>query len=161
MSERNDRKLGMDRNVTRRDFLNGVAVGTGALAGSMLSGFAWQAFGAWAGQDRPGYYPPALTGLRGSHVGSFEAAHGVRDGKFPAKSSAPVDTKELYDLVIVGAGISGLAAAYFWRAKNPDARILILDNHDDFGGDAKRNEMQANCRVLLANGGESCVATRF
>ncbi len=64
MSERNDGKLGMDRNVTRRDFLNGVAVGTGALAGSMLPGFAWEAFGASAAQDRLGYYPPALTGLR-------------------------------------------------------------------------------------------------
>ena len=162
MSERNDRKLGLDRNITRRDFLNGVAVGTGgALAGSMLPGFAWEAFGASAAQDRPGYYPPALTGLRGSHVGSFEAAHGVRDGKFPAKSSAPVDTKELYDLVIVGAGISGLAAAYFWRARNPDARILILDNHDDFGGHAKRNELRANGRMLLANGGTWAIESPF
>ena len=162
MSERNDRKLGMDRNITRRDFLNGVAVGTGgALAGSMLPGFAWEAFETSAVQDRPGYYPPALTGLRGSHVGSFEAAHGVRDGKLPAKGSAPVDTKELYDLVIVGGGISGLAAAYFWRAKNPDARILVLDNHDDFGGHAKRNELRANGHMLLANGGTWAIESPF
>ena len=82
MSERNDRKLGMDRNITRRDFLNGVAVGTGgAVAGSMLPGFAREAFAASiSAQDQPGYYPPALTGLRGSHGGSFEAAHAVRDG---------------------------------------------------------------------------------
>ncbi len=163
MSERNDRKLGMDRNITRRDFLNGVAVGTGGtMAASMIPGFAWEAFPATtAAQDRPGYYPPALTGLRGSHVGSFEAAHGVRDGKFPIKGSVPADTKELYDLVIVGAGISGLAAAFFWRAKNPDARILILDNHDDFGGHAKRNELRANGHMLLANGGTWAIESPF
>jgi spermidine dehydrogenase len=76
MSERRDRKLGMDRNITRRDFLNGVAVGTGGVVtGSIVPGFAWEVFGAsTAAQDQPGYYPPALTGLRGSHVGSFEAA---------------------------------------------------------------------------------------
>src|SRR6266852_1011143 len=155
MSEREDRKLGMDRNITRRDFLNGVAVGTGgAVAGSMLPGFAWETFAASiSAQDQPGYYPPALTGLRGSHVGSFEAAHGVRDGNFPAKGAEPKDTKEDYDLVIVGGGISGLAAAYFWRAKNPNARILILDNHDDFGGHAKRNEFHAGGRTLLSFGG--------
>ena len=163
MSEPSDRKLGMDRNITRRDFLNGVAVGTGGVVtGSIVPGFAWEVFGAsTAAQDQPGYYPPALTGLRGSHVGSFEAAHGVRDGKFPAKGSAPADTKELYDLVVVGAGISGLAAAYFWRAKNPGARILILDNHDDFGGHAKRNELRANGRVLLANGGTWAIESPF
>ena len=163
MSEREDRKLGMDRNITRRDFLNGVAVGTsGAVAGSMLPGLAWEALGAsTAAQDQPGYYPPALTGLRGSHPGSFEAAHGVRDGKFPKPGAAPADTKETYDLVIVGGGISGLAAAYFWRAKNPDARILILDNHDDFGGHAKRNELRANGRMLLANGGTWAIESPF
>ena len=47
---------------------------------------------------------------------------------------------EEFDLVVVGGGISGLAAAYFYRQARPNARILILDNHDDFGGHAKRNE---------------------
>src|SRR6266853_5470588 len=116
MSERNDRELGMDRNITRRDFLNGVAVGTGgAVAGSMIPGFAWEALGAsTAAQDRSGYYPPALTGLRGSHVGSFEAAHALRDG---ASIPAAADTGESYDLVVVGGGISGLAAAHFFQAR--------------------------------------------
>ena len=85
MSERDDRKLGMDRSITRRDFLNGVAVGTGGVvAGSLLPGMDWCAPDqSTTSQDQPGYYPPALTGLRGSHEGSFEAAHEVRDGKFP------------------------------------------------------------------------------
>jgi spermidine dehydrogenase len=163
MTKRSDRQLGMNRNIARRDFLNGVAVGTGgAMAGSLLPDFAWDALaGGTAAQDRPGYYPPALTGLRGSHVGSFEEAHRVRDGESSLKRPSATDTKETYDLVIVGGGISGLAAAYFWRTKNPGARILILDNHDDFGGHAKRNELHANGRMLLANGGTWAIESPF
>ena len=164
MSERDDKRLGMQRNITRRDFLNGVAVGTGgAVAHSVLPGLPGLALDAdsRAAQDHPGYYPPALTGMRGSHDGSFEAAHGVRDGKFPGRGSAAHETRETYDLVVVGCGISGLAAAYFWRAKNPNARILILDNHDDFGGHAKRNELHSNGRMLLANGGTFAIESPF
>ena len=163
MSESDDKKLGMDRPITRRDFLNGVAAGTGGtIASSALPAFALGALAdPGAAQDQPGYYPPALTGLRGSHVGSFEAAHSVRDGKSPAKSARATDSKETYDLVIVGGGISGLAAAHFWLAKNPNARILILDNHDDFGGHAKRNELRAGGRMLLANGGTWAIESPF
>src|SRR5437868_12750390 len=160
MSKDRDRELGMFREISRRDFLNGVAVGAAA-AESWLPGLAW-ADGDLAPQDKPGYYPPALTGLRGSHPGSFEDAHKLRDGNFWKSSGQPTDTGESYDLIIVGGGISGLAAAYFWRAQKPDARILILDNHDDFGGHAKRNEFRSEehtselqsrfdlvCRLLL------------
>jgi len=155
MGSNRDRELGMFRNITRRDFLNGVAIGAGAAtAESFLPSLVWAgAAGEIAPQDRPGYYPPALTGLRGSHVGSFEAAHNLRDGNFWKSAGKPIDTGEAYDLIIVGGGISGLAAAYFWRAQKPDARVLILDNHDDFGGHAKRNEFSPRSRMLLANGG--------
>ena len=163
MIEPDDKKLGMYRDITRRDFLNGVAVGTAGILGeSLLPPSTLSALEPSASaQDRPGYYPPALTGMRGSHVGSFEAAHAVRDDKFPGKAARAADTKEAYDLVIVGAGISGLAAAYFWRTKNPSARILILDNHDDFGGHAKRNEFRADGRMLLANGGTWAIESPF
>jgi spermidine dehydrogenase len=155
MTSNRDRELGMFRNITRRDFLNGVAIGAGtAAAGGLLSSLVWaDAAAEIAPQDKPGYYPPALTGLRGSHVGSFEAAHNLRDGNFWKSAGKPADTGEAYDLIIVGGGISGLAAAYFWRAQRPDARILILDNHDDFGGHAKRNEFSPRSKLLLANGG--------
>ncbi len=96
-------------------------------------------------------YPPALTGMRGQHDGSFETAHALRDGNAPAFDKLPVE--ERYDLVVVGAGISGLAAAYFYRKQKPDARILILDNHDDFGGHAKRNEFTIDGRLILGYGG--------
>ena len=163
MNKCDDKKLGMDRNITRRDFLNGVAIGTGTIAAqSLLPEAAWGTLSpSSAAQDQPGYYPPALTGLRGSHQGSFEDAHGVRDGKYPPHGATPNDSREVYDLVIVGGGISGLSAAYFWRAKNPSARILILDNHDDFGGHAKRNELHVNGRMLMANGGTWAIESPF
>jgi spermidine dehydrogenase len=88
--------------------------------------------------------------MRGSHAGSFETAHALRDGTFPVAGANPVDTGEYYDLIVVGAGISGLAAAYFYRATaGPDLRILLLDNHDDFGGHAKRNEFDFNGNIQL------------
>ena len=142
MNDWKDRELGMGRGITRRDFLNGVALTVGAaiLPSDLLAAADMQ-----AGREKsPDYYPPALTGLRGSHPGSFEVAHSLRDGTFWAQAGTPVDTGETYDLVVVGGGISGLSAAHFFRkAAGPKARILILDNHDDFGGHAKRNEFQA------------------
>jgi len=141
--------LGMDRKIDRRDFLNGVAVTAAALA-TPLPGAAQITPGT---QDAPGYYPPLSHGLRGSHPGSFETAHSVRDGSFWNRTRKPQDTHAVYDLVVVGAGISGLSAAHFFRAKKPNAKILILDNHDDFGGHAKRNEYRFKDRLELMNGG--------
>jgi spermidine dehydrogenase len=121
----------------------------GAGAGSAKAADA--AAGATASQDGPGYYPPLLTGMRGSHPGSFEAAHALRDG---AAAPHGEDAGESYDLVVVGAGISGLAAAHFFRARtSPRSRVLVLDNHDDFGGHAKRNEFNLGGRTELLNGG--------
>ena len=91
----------------------------------------------YAPEQAPDYYPPALTGLRGSHPGSYEVAHQLRDGTLEPAIGRTRDTGERYDLVVVGAGISGLAAAYFYRKARPEARILLLDNHDDLGGHAK------------------------
>jgi len=140
-----DERLGMGRPILRRDFLNGAAVTAAGLAA------ASRAYAA--PQDGPGYYPPALTGMRGSHPGSFEVAHSLRDGTFWKTAPAPVPGEDSYDLVIVGGGISGLSAAQFYRAQKPSARILILDNHDDFGGHAKRNEFSLGGRTELINGG--------
>ena len=137
--------------LARRDFLNGVAL---AVGGALLS--PREALGLRPDQPARGsaHYPPALTGLRGSHDGSFEAAHALREGTFWATAGPLAETGERYDLVVVGAGISGLAAAwYFRKAAGPSARILILDNHDDFGGHARRNEFRVGGRTLIGYGG--------
>ncbi|HEY5965501.1 MAG TPA: FAD-dependent oxidoreductase, partial [Xanthobacteraceae bacterium] len=127
--------------ITRRDFLNGTAltIATGLTPAARLGA-------------QPAPYPPALTGLRGQHLGSFEAAHALaREGRRYAVESAAID--ESYDLVVVGAGISGLAAAWYYRRARPQARILVLDNHDDFGGQAKRNEFTLDGRRIIGYGG--------
>jgi spermidine dehydrogenase len=104
------------------------------------------------------YYPPALTGMRGNHDGSFPYAHRLRDGEPWDEDGAPVKTGEVYDLVVVGGGISGLAAAHFFRQQAGEkSRVLILDNHDDFGGHAKRNEFHAANRMLLSYGGTQSI----
>src|SRR6516164_8904004 len=148
------RRLGMGRAITRRDFIDGIATSVVlAASGRTLAADDPDPVPA-APQDRPGYYPPSLTGMRGSHPGSFEAAHALRDGAFSQSSANAIETGEQYDLIIVGGGISGLAAAYFYRAKaGTGARILILDNHDDFGGHAKRNEFQLGDRLIIDYGG--------
>jgi spermidine dehydrogenase len=147
-----DRELGMGRGITRRDFLNGVALAAGA---AMLPSDLLAAADMQAGREQsPDYYPPALTGLRGSHPGSFDAAHSLRDGTFWEQAGTPVDSGESYDLVVVGGGISGLSAAHFFRkVAGSKARVLVLDNHDDFGGHAKRNEFSTSQRTMLGFGG--------
>ncbi len=155
MSER-DRKLGINRPICRRDFISGVGV---ALSGSLVS-CSWaerntpldpEVFNR-AVQDSQVSYPPVRTGMRGSHPGSFEIAHQLREGKRWGGAEVE-DSGEHYDLVVVGGGLSGLSAAWFFREAEPEARILILDNHDDFGGHAKRNEFWHGDRMLLSNGG--------
>ncbi|HYM78682.1 MAG TPA: NAD(P)-binding protein [Candidatus Dormibacteraeota bacterium] len=156
MHNSRDRELGMHRRITRRDFINGVAVtaGTAMMPWHLMAGDT-------AGPDKsPSYYPPTLTGLRGSHPGSFETAHSLRDGTFWDSAGKPEDTSETYDVIIVGGGISGLSAAHFYRkTMGGKARILILDNHDDFGGHAKRNEFRVGKKTLLGYGGTYSIET--
>ncbi len=142
-----DRCLGMRCNITRRDFVHGVGMG---LFATGLPGVT--AASDVLGTDPGENYPPIRTGMRGSHKGSFEVAHSlaVEGKKWPGARILD----EHYDLVIVGGGMSGLAAASYFRAEaGDDARILIIENHDDFGGHAKRNEFHYNGKMLLAWGG--------
>jgi spermidine dehydrogenase len=147
-----DQELGMGRRISRRDFMNGMAVALGATA--MPRSLHGQADASVEAQNAPGYDPPATTGMRGSHAGSFTTAHSLRDGNFWDHAGSVEATGESYDLVVVGCGISGLSSARFFRqAAGPGARVLILDPHDDFGGHAKRNEFTVGSRQLLGFGG--------
>ena len=143
----------MATQITRRDLLNGMAI---SAVGAMLPAYAGEPKVRLGSSMRPGgpstYYPPTLTGMRGSHAGSFEAAHALAwEGQKP---DAYESLDEHYDLVVVGAGMSGLAAAWYYLKKaGPEARVLVLDNHDDFGGHAKRNEFHHKDRMLLSLGG--------
>jgi spermidine dehydrogenase len=145
----NDRILGMNRDISRRDFVNGVAMVAGSLA-LPLSSLATQ---AEYSPGAPNPYPPARMGMRGSHPGSFEVAHALRDSASIDVSGAE-PTGETYDLIVVGGGLSGLGAAhYFLKNVGRDAKVLVLDNHDDFGGHAKRNEFNYQGKLLAINGG--------
>ena len=157
MKKRSDKKLGMQRAITRRDFVQGVAVTAGAAlqAGALGSSgvaTASTSVSAAAQGATAADYPPIKTGMRGSHPGAYEIAHALaRDGtKFPD----PELTGEHFDLIVVGAGISGLAAAHYYQQRfGPNSRILLLENHDDFGGHAKRNEFHQSGEMVLSLGG--------
>ncbi len=137
-------------DITRRDFLGGMALGLAA--GTSLSPLELLA-------REHALYPPGLLGLRGSHEGSFEVLHGIaREGRTRQRPASLSD--DVYDLVVVGGGISGLAAAFFYRQQTgPDTRVLVLDNHDDFGGHAIRNEFTVDGRRLIGYGGSMSIDT--
>ncbi len=143
-----DKDLGMDRAISRRDIVHGFgAIGAGLVMPGSLAGCSEPPI------DAASYYPPALTGMRGNHDGSFAAAHALSLEDQSEWGTVREPDVDIYDLVVVGGGISGLAAAHFYRKEKPDARILILDNHDDFGGHAKRTEFQVGDRTLICHGG--------
>ncbi|WP_250572922.1 NAD(P)-binding protein [Nonomuraea sediminis] len=159
------RDLGMDRSITRRDFFDGVALTAGVAALGAVAGCG-------AGRGEPGVigtsalevpegmrFPPALTGSQGNTAAALSVPHAMRDDRFWQYAGTPEATGENYDLVVVGGGISGVSAAFEWLRRDPDARILILDNHDEIGGHARRNEFQPQGRKgpLIGYGGSQSI----
>lgn len=148
---RRSKKTGDGQHITRRDFVHGLGIG-----GSLLAFSPGLQASPEYGQP-PASYPPRRTGLRGAHPGSYETAHDLARKKQAFQHPEKID--EHYDLVVVGAGISGLAAAHYYRQRfGSDSRILLLDNHDDFGGHAKRNEFYQGGDMRLAIGGSQYLA---
>ncbi|MGH9863129.1 MAG: NAD(P)-binding protein [Candidatus Acidiferrales bacterium] len=160
------RRLGMGRPIARRDFLNGVAIGiTGAYAalqGIPLEAAPETTASQGAASGNAADYPPSRTGLRGDYPAAVAGFETIQQGKYAEFPLADSDLHEDYDLVIVGGGLSGLAAAYFYRTVlGPEPRILILDNHDDFGGHAKRNEFHHQGRTFIGFGGTRDIGTPY
>lgn len=149
-----DKRLGMDRPITRRQFFDGVAVAAGSVAAwSMMGGHAH----AFTPQDNS-TYPPRSNGLQGQTESARMVMHAIRDETFTAAPAT--DTGETYDLVVVGAGISGLAAAFLWRQQaGADKRVLLIDPLADFGGHAKRNEFMVGDRLVIGYGGSQSMQT--
>ncbi len=165
--KKSDRELGMNREINRRDFVSGtsIAITGAALAPGDVGAQGRDARLAPAASpvvdqsvSQETYYPPTRTGMRGSHPGSFEVAHRMRDGEV---WDDPQETGEEYDLIVVGGGLSGLGAAYYFRKAMPEARVLILENHDDFGGHAQRNEAMVEGRQVISYGGTAYITGAY
>src|SRR5271165_4897682 len=149
------RELGMTCKIDRRDFLNGVAIGVTA----GLSAFA---SAQTQNTAAPENNPPLRTGLRGNYPVAIDEFDAIRQGKYVQPSLSDADVREEYDLVIVGGGISGLSAAFLYRAAlGAGPKILILDNHDDFGGHAKRNEFHYQGKTFVGFGGTMGIETPY
>jgi len=150
-----DKQLGMDKPISRRDFLDGVAITASSLAAAKLLA----PLNALA-QDNA-TYPPLESGLRGQTDASFNIMHALRDGSFWKNAKASHATGEHYDLVVIGAGLSGLAAAFIYRQQaGADKSVLIIDPLDDFGGHAKRNEyITKSGKTLIGYGGSQSLDT--
>lgn len=161
-SERN--RLGLGRPIPRRDFLNGLATAVGGTyllsrnsspAGNGLSWFPAD------NSESTDSYPPLRSGLRGNYPGAVADFGDMAQGKYN-DAAGESDNHEDYDLVVVGGGISGLAAAYFYRAAlGPKQKVLVIDNHDDFGGHAKRNQFHYQGKTLIGFGGTYAILTPY
>ena len=142
-------RLGMNEPISRRDFVNGTLLaGAGMLLSGHAPGTSIAPADAWNGYGGVGDYRRS----NGNTYDVMTTAHAMRDGAFDRRSA--VDTGEVYDLVCVGGGLSGLAAAVFFQ-KSKGGRCLVIDNHPIFGGEAKRNEFLVDGQRLIAHQGSA------
>jgi spermidine dehydrogenase len=154
-----DRSLGMTAPITRRDFLGSALLASGAV---LLQGKTPAQLIA-PQDDFTGYGGVGEYGnSNGNTLAVLEAGHAIRDGLYDPLPKDLVDTGELYDCVIVGGGISGLAAAlFFQRQAGPEMKCLILENHPIFGGEAKQNEFVVDGRRLIAHQGSAIYQIQY
>jgi spermidine dehydrogenase len=151
----------MNRDITRRDFLNGTLLSSGALLlhasppGQLLArtaGAATSVADDWTGYGGVGDY----ANSNGNTEAVLEAGHQIRDGAFDSLPANVTETGETYDCVVVGGGISGLAAALTFQRKVGAGRTcLVIENHPIFGGEAKRNEFLVDGHRLIGHQGSA------
>lgn len=153
-----DRRLGMNRPITRRQFIEGAAVAVASVAGgALLAACSSDDGSATTTGSSTGAAPATATGMRGQTDDAYRVMHAIRDGAFDRDKGA-ADTGETYDLVVIGAGISGLAAAHLYRKNvKSDATVLLIDTADEPGGHARRNEFDVNGTRLIGYGGTESI----
>lgn len=160
--EAGDERLGLDRPITRRDFFNATLLGVGA---ALLHSPAPLFRGPGRGTRQESFHPWTGYGGMGDYAVSngntwevMNAGHGLRDGAWDPPPAGVSDTGETFDLVVVGAGLSGLGAAHrFTSLTGGSRRCLVLDNHPLFGGEAKRNEFVVGGERLIGpQGSNAC-----
>jgi spermidine dehydrogenase len=167
-TESGDGGLGMDCGITRRDFLNATLLASGGLLLNSVSPAELLAEqkasqekssdDSWTGYGGVGDY----ANSNGNTRAVLEAGHQIRDGLFDGPAAGVVETGETYDLVVVGGGISGLAAALiFQRQAGPGKSCLVLDNHPIFGGEAKRNQFLVDGQRLTAHQGSALFQVNY
>lgn len=147
-NKRNDKSLGMDLRICRRDFLNSTLLASGSLLLGPLSPRELLADGKdWTGYGGIGDYQNS----NGNTAEVMDAAHQIRDHVFDSVPANAIDTGEIFDCVVVGGGISGLAGALFFHNQTGGKRsCMVLENHPMFGGEAKRNEFMVDGQRLMA-----------
>jgi spermidine dehydrogenase len=152
IGQRAAKRLGMDRQITRRDFLNASLLGAGSMLLTLPAPSALLAANTdWNGYGGVGDYAHS----NGNTWEVLSVGHEVRDGRYDHISPAPRDTGEVYDVVIVGGGISGLGAALHLIKKRAGLKCLILENHPIFGGEAKQNEFIVEGQRLIGPQGSN------
>jgi spermidine dehydrogenase len=161
MSAHDDKVLGMDRRISRRDFLNSSLLASGSLLMGPLTPaqlLAAETQDDWTGYSGVGDY----QGSNGNTRAVLDAGHLLRDHRFDDLPENVIDTGEVYDCVVVGGGISGLAAAlFFLRQAGGNRTCLVLDNHAIFGGEAKRNEFVVDGHRLMAHQGSAVFFVQY
>jgi spermidine dehydrogenase len=164
-----DATLGMDEPITRRDFLGSALLASGAallesvtpaeLLGAKIEANSTDEFTGYGGIGE-------YSRSNGNTLEVLQAGHTIRDGVYDPLPKNIIDTGETYDCVIIGGGISGLAAALFFqrqteRPKRPEMTCLILENHPIFGGEAKQNEFMVDGKRLIAHQGSAIYQLQY
>jgi spermidine dehydrogenase len=154
LSSREADRLGMNAPITRRDFTGSVLLGAGAALltaaspGAMKSASAQTVNAPMNGLDASWTGPGGIGDYGRSNGNTHDvlnAAHGhIRNQDLDNCLDSATDTGETFDLLVVGAGISGLTSAYTYHQHRSKSPVLLLDQHPVFGGEANQNEFEVD-----------------
>jgi spermidine dehydrogenase len=149
----------LDNSITRRDFLGSTLLASGA---ALVLGATPQDLLAQADQFTGYGGVGEYSSSNGNTLPVLRDGHTIRDRRYDPLPNDIIDTGETYDCVIVGGGISGLAAGlFFQRQVDSQRKALILENHPIFGGEAKQNEFLVDGHRLIAHQGSAIYQLQY